>query len=406
MHGDDVQDTASDAGTGAVTEKPASAGDTIPAAEKLALWVRSGGRCAMCNEYLLEHEWTTMPIPTGEMAHNVGRVQSEKSPRGMDDLPVEERNLAANLLLLCPGDHNLIDKALAAKEYTVEQLRALKTDHENRVRYVTGLRENDKTAVVRIIGQIRGGSPEASSETVRLAVRTAGKYPHYPLGVRTDSDMQVDLRQLPGEGEDAYWSMATRMLEDVLVTQMSRALAEGEVKHLSIFAFGRIPLLIHAGHLLDDKVPTDIYQYHRHEGTWVWPEDGDPVEFETAHVRGPLDGDHVALLCSLSGTVSLGDLPPDFADAAVYDLRPSNAAPSMTLLRSATSLRNFTLAYQAFLGRVEAAHPGATMVDVVPAVPLSVAVELGRGRSRDAHPALRVWDRAESSYEFALEVTP
>src|SRR5688572_9246395 len=78
---------------------------SIPIEERVKLWVCSGGRCAICNDYLLENELTGHVLNVGEMAHNVGRRRSKRSPRGMDDLPVEERNKAENLLLLCDRDH-------------------------------------------------------------------------------------------------------------------------------------------------------------------------------------------------------------------------------------------------------------------------------------------------------------
>src|SRR4051794_18801667 len=74
---------------------------SISDAESLKLWVRSGGRCAFCNTYLLEDEFTGQVYKFGEMAHNVGRSESDRSPRGLDPLPLAERNKAENLLLLC-----------------------------------------------------------------------------------------------------------------------------------------------------------------------------------------------------------------------------------------------------------------------------------------------------------------
>lgn len=126
-----------------MTNKPGTSPDNIPAAEKLKLWVRSGGRCALCNRYLLEDEYMTLPIPTGEMAHNVGRSISPKSARGDDPLPIDQRNLAENLLLLCPGDHLIIDSKLGRKEFPVERLRTIKYAHEDRIHRLTEINEND-----------------------------------------------------------------------------------------------------------------------------------------------------------------------------------------------------------------------------------------------------------------------
>jgi hypothetical protein len=52
---------------------------SIPTEERVKLWVRLAGRCAICNDYLLENEFTGHVLNLGEMAHNVGRGRSERS---------------------------------------------------------------------------------------------------------------------------------------------------------------------------------------------------------------------------------------------------------------------------------------------------------------------------------------
>jgi hypothetical protein len=82
---------------------------SIPEAEKIRLWTRAGGRCEICNKYLLEDEFTGHPASLADLAHNVGRQKKAGSPRGLADLPIEERNKAENLLLLCGDHHRVID---------------------------------------------------------------------------------------------------------------------------------------------------------------------------------------------------------------------------------------------------------------------------------------------------------
>ena len=65
-------------------------------------------------------------------------------------------------------------------------------------------------------------------------------------------------------------------------------------------------------------------------------------------------------------------------------MRPEGVPPNRDLIRSDASLKSFSRAWREFLRHVEALHPGAQTIDVVPAVPLSAAVELGRAHSRRA----------------------
>lgn len=82
----------------------------IPPNERLKLWVRSGGRCALCKKYLLEGDLTVRPISLGEAGHMVGQQDAAASPRGLSTLSAAERDLADNLILLCPDHHTEIDK--------------------------------------------------------------------------------------------------------------------------------------------------------------------------------------------------------------------------------------------------------------------------------------------------------
>ena len=100
------------------TKKEKDTAPKVTDSDKLKLWVRAGGRCEFpgCNDYLLEDELTGYEFPFAELAHNVGKKKNPKSPRGMNELPIEERSLPENLLLLCPTCHNLIDDKEIRKE--------------------------------------------------------------------------------------------------------------------------------------------------------------------------------------------------------------------------------------------------------------------------------------------------
>lgn len=378
----------------------------IPEVERLKLWVRAGGRCELCNAYLLEDELTMLAVNLGQMAHNVGRKQSTASPRGTDPLPVEERNLAENLLLLCGAHHKVIDDKVNRGEFTVQQLRRIKYDHEEAIRYVTGLGKDAQTVILRVIGAIRGAVVDVSESDVRDAVLSHGRrYPFFSLGYR-GAGIEIDLRDLPGEGTPAYWKEAERRIEDVVDRKLRDGVMRGEIKHVSVFAFGRIPLLALLGHHLDDKITVELYQKHRDpNGGWAWKSDADVAEFEVVRVRDGI-GDRVALTLSVSGTVIEERLPPDIDDATVYDIHPVGQVGDRDIFSAHGSLESFTTCYHRFLSEFEAAHPGAAAIDVFPAVPVTGAIALGRGRMRDVHPKLRIhdYDHASDSYPFALEI--
>ena len=89
------------------------------------LWGRAASRCSICRCELTQSTQSSSLI-IGEHAHIVG--ETPDSPRGMSTMLPEERDRYHNLILLCPNDHTLIDKAEA--DYPVERLHQIKTDHE------------------------------------------------------------------------------------------------------------------------------------------------------------------------------------------------------------------------------------------------------------------------------------
>src|SRR4051794_5122327 len=78
--------------------------DLTPA-QRIRMLVECGGRCALCNEYLLEGGLTSMPVPFGELAHMVGLQPHTSSARGLDDpMGEDERNDPSNLVFVCESN--------------------------------------------------------------------------------------------------------------------------------------------------------------------------------------------------------------------------------------------------------------------------------------------------------------
>ncbi len=95
------------------------------------LWGRAGNRCSICRTELSYTESSgSGAFPVGEHAHIV--AEQEDGPRGQSILTREERDSYANLFLLCPTHHGVIDKAVT--DYPTEKLHLMKTDHELWVR--------------------------------------------------------------------------------------------------------------------------------------------------------------------------------------------------------------------------------------------------------------------------------
>jgi hypothetical protein len=98
------------------------------------LWGSAGGRCAICRHLLTEDAAAPEPaVVVGEECHIVsGKVD------GPRHRPLEPSQIDAydNLILLCPSDHEIVDKQ--PLHYTEATLRELKRAHERWVRDLPG----------------------------------------------------------------------------------------------------------------------------------------------------------------------------------------------------------------------------------------------------------------------------
>ncbi len=377
------------------------ADDKILAEERFLLWVKAGARCAFCKRYLLSNEETGTPSRIGEMAHIVGRSNKPGAPRGQDPMSATDRNKAENLILACPTDHRTIDKKTGVAHWKTPDLRRLKQEHEAGIKELSGMTLGRETTVLRVIGGIRGNTPNVSRDAVLSAVHADLRYPQYRLGA-FGSDMEIDLVTSLDEQSANYYERTDEVLE-LRMRRLGELVASGEVSHVSLFALARIPVLVQLGHHLDDKWPLDLYGFDRAANTWA-PADEPAPAFKLDTVQD--GGDRVLLICSLSGPVDHGRIPDECKDgAAIYEITPEGSPQGVHLFRPRGALAAFDAAYQEFLTRVEGEHQDVDTIDVVAAAGTLPAIQLGRGRTKAAHPPLRVWDQTDDGgYALAAEV--
>jgi hypothetical protein len=377
----------------------------IPDSQRLAAWVRSGGRCVICNKDLLQGGMTYREVSLGELAHIVGQRETPGSPRGLAGLVPDERDKADNLMLLCGDEHHEIDAAATLDIFAVERLRDLKQRHEDRIHHVTGLGEDRSTTVIRMIAPVRGRQVELTRATTAATVLTvADRFPRF-LESYHRHGVEIDLRHVPGEAAagPAYYETATARVDEV-IGMLNGGLTDDNVAHLSVFAFARIPLLAYLGSQLDDTIPTDIYQRHRVDESWKWSTTSPAAEFSLDVINDVSPQREAVLVLNVSGTIQVDEIPHSLTGHMTYELVPNNITAGPDILRNRAALANFELRMRELLSSLEANAKTVRRLHVLPAIPLSAAVALGRIRDPQVHPAFLMYDRTDSGYEFALEI--
>lgn len=385
--------------------------------EKRRVWVRSGGRCAICNRDLLDGSLTDEPVSLGELAHIVGQQQTPGSPRGMAPYDKSLRDLADNILLACGDCHAEIDNPQTLDLFTVEALRETKRIHEERIKHVTGLGMDQRTLVLRVIGQLRGRPLELAKRTAVGAVIASGeRYPFFGLSYDRIG-VEVDLRRLPGEsprvaGDDIaqpaptkqYYDSARAMIDDVIDNILNDGLARDEVHHVSVFAWARLPLLVYLGRKLGDGYTVDLYQRQQSTDSWAWSQSSEPAQFVHS-TPDESDGDDGVLLASVSGTVHEDEVPEHLKGRPIFHIRVVNRTATGGVIDSKATLENFRLSLRDFFGELELKHKNISRLHLFGALPISAAIALGRVREPTVQPSIVTYDLVDrQSYQLAFEI--
>lgn len=364
------------------------------------LFVRSAGRCEFdgCNEDLLQHPLTLQEGNFAEMAHIVAFKKA--GPRGEEGDRPEDINSGDNLMLLCARCHKQIDDDPVT--FPRARLEAAKKEHEARIAHVTAIGPDRRTAVLSFSAPI-GGNIVAPASRAQIFKAVLPRYPASKDG------LTIDLGDLAGLREgDAFYNVAQQKIDHELDRFFAVGGDSAGAGHVSVFGIAPIPLLIHLGAKLTNKVPSDFYQRHRDTEDWTWKVDGEPVRYSVTLRSEGKPGGPVGLVLALSGSVPREALPEHLQEGAwVYEVTLDGRAPDPTFLRRSEDLDAFRIAYQEALGVIAAKHGLLPKIDIIPAIPAPVAVLVGRERLPKVHPSLRVYDRdhTKGGYVFTIEVT-
>ncbi|MBT9395054.1 SAVED domain-containing protein [Hymenobacter sp. NST-14] len=374
---------------------------SIPDKVRFHVWLFAGGRCQYpgCNEPLWKDTLTMRTMNKAYLAHIV--ADSPDGPRGDDVLSDQLKADPDNIMLLCDTHHRLIDK-VAVDEHPAELLRQYKREHEERIERQTSVHNSKRTLIVMLstrVGHRRADSIFSDEETQRAV------YPvRYPA---TNRGFHIKLDNVPvTEKDSSFWELAKLTIDRDLAQ-----LARGDdptgrpINHLSIFAIAPIPILIYFGQQLSNITAADVYQRHRNPPTWEWQEfDNEGFDYRTIVPEEAESECVVAINISLSGpihdseiTVALGKQTPTYLLTI--------AEPSVYYLKSQEQLELFTQEWRALLTKIRATHGEKCEVHVFPAVPNSVAVEMGRALLPKVDPPMHIYNRNAQTEVFRHVLT-
>jgi hypothetical protein len=361
---------------------------------RAVLWARGAGRCHYCNALLIgDYISGNEDANFGFVAHIV--AEQPGGPRGD---PVRSPLLAddvGNLMLMCYPHHKLIDVD-EPTNYPEQQLLEMKAAHEERIAIVSTITPDKASHVLRYGAKIGDKESPVSFQRVRVAMLPK----RYPVDGRSIG-IEI-LGNALTDGEDKFWENEPDNLRRQFDTLIRPRISERDIAHLSVFALAPIPLLVELGRVLGDITPADVYQLHREPAGWSWASEGPRINYE---VEEPIrTGRHVALKLGVSAVINdsritsvLGD------DTAIWSLAANK--PGNDVMRYSEDLVEFRRLMRRLYNDIKSKHGEQAVIHVFPAVPVSVAVELGRVRMPKADLPLLVYDQRPGGFVPRLAIT-
>lgn len=342
---------------------------SIPSEVKTKLWVASGGRCQFdgCNIALWRDDLTYSEMNRAYIAHIYGYA---KGSNRYDPIlsPKLEKDFT-NLMLLCDTHHRMIDDKKREKEYSAERLIQMKTGHENRIMFLTGIKPEKKSHVIFYGARIgQHDSPLQFNQAAEAMLPDYYPAMHAPIELGLKNSSFEDSK-------DNYWSIEVENLEVQFSQKVVPIKGQHEVQHFSIFGFAPQPLLIKLGTLLSDIYPSEVYQLHREPSTWKWVDEEITISHKIAEPNGK--GRIAALKIELSATIIDERITEVLGDQCdIWSI--SHANPNNDYIRNKNNLKDFRKMMRRLFDIIKAKHGQDAELHIFPAMPISTAIELGR----------------------------
>ena len=361
---------------------------------RLVLWTKAAGRCqyAGCNEPLLGDLISGKEsLNKAFIAHIVAAAPD--GPRGDPELSHTLANDISNLMLLCHAHHKLIDDEETSPDHPASRLLEMKRRHEDRIAVVTAIEVSRGTHLLHYAARIGEHDCPISLEATRAAVLPD----RYPL------DRPISLEVVDSSYEDheqAYWVHQVETLRRQFAVRVGERLALGEVRHVSLFALAPQPLLMELGRLVSDIADVDVRQLAREPKGWSWRPDGDEIDFHfAASDRG---GEEVALVLGVSATISDERIGRVLPGAPIW--RIGAALPGNDVLARESCLAKFRMLVRRAFAEISECHGPDARIHIFPALPVSMAVEVGRVWMPKADPPLVIYDERRDRGGFVARL--
>jgi hypothetical protein len=350
----------------------------IPSSVRRDLWVAAAGRCEFrgCCKRVDRDFLTKNKCKVGEYAHII--ADSPGGSRGVPGLSEKLAADASNLMLACFDCHARIDRHGQSNEFSAEQLRAMKRDHEARIERVYSAAGVVESMPVIMSFPVGAHVPVIDVRHIQYAMLTNSDFNCFP----TTTSIHIDQSNFFLQDNDPdFWGSAQRALTNQYEQRiLPELIARGGAAHLTIAGFAPIPMLMKLGALVGDKTPATIMDLPGEK--WLWDTRDSCPEPSYTFVVPPVLPREVSVVVSISGRAQhpVGRKVVEF----------HAVAPDRGIIRKESHVQQFRTSFNAFLQKLSTA--GARVLHVHPATPLSASIEIGRTLLPKTFEEIHIWE--------------
>ena len=356
------------------------------------VWAHAAGRCQFpgCNKLLIGDLIAgNDKLNAAYVAHIV--AETEGGPRGDHVKSPLLADDPDNLMLMCDPHHRLIDRD-ELHNYPEDRLIQIKQESERRIELATDMGPDRASNIVRY-----GATIGTNESVIAFSKCKEAIAPTHYCAAREPIDLSLSGLDLSDSDPDFY-SLQAKNLRRQFEAKIKGRLESQEIGHISLFALAPIPLLIELGRLLSDITPTSVYQLHREEPTgWGWVLNDNSIEIKTKTLGKSKK--QIALKLAISAKISneriTSVLGPETSIWSIEAVDPHN-----DIIRSLEDLSSIRRILRSQLSAIKSTHCENAIINVFPAIPVSVAIELGRVWMPKADLPLCIFDQSYDSGGF------
>jgi len=364
---------------------------TIPAATRQALWIAAAGRCQFrgCNKPVSRDFLTKRAAKVGELAHII--ADSPDGARGVVGLSEKLADDANNLMLACFDCHARVDRNGKNNEYTAEELRSMKREHEARIELIYS--SNGVLDSLPILMSFPVGThvPVIDVRQVHYAMLENSRFTRAP---RTPH-IHIDQSSFDSvDSADNFWPRAEAALQTIFDQRIRPVLTDKHgPTHLTIAAFAPIPMLMKLGALLGDKIEASVLDLPVER--WLWDARPEcPAPGYKFNVPSVLPRE-VTVMVNISGVATRPNTQMPIVEFCAD-------VPNRGIIRTEAHVLEFRRQFNIFLNLLNAS--GVRVVHILPATPLSASVEIGRALLPKIFEEVHVWEWQTPSWKPAVRL--